>query len=291
MKRFSKFAMMALAVLMAACSQNEKFDEENKLIPEDGEKTWVGFSFKFSESMTRAGEGGTEDGVDGELAVNTAAVYIFKDDGSYEATASTVAEYENSPGTSTGEWHSPAAAVKVTSGNKTFVAILNDRITDRATPDNLSSFLAVVEDATISTLYATVTAEGATLSTIQNMLMTGKATADLAADVSEVDAMTEGNPNHVRMNVDRAAAKLDVAISKDLVIGSDPALATLVAPTYDVLNLHKGPYTFLQDAVNGVIPTPKYELTSYLTYKDFYYNQSAVAASPILELKSGNGNV
>ena len=105
MKLFSKITMFVLAVLsIAACSQNDVLPEDINPNVDNGEKTWAYFSFSFVNSQTRAGNGGTEDGITAESAIVNAAAYIFKVDGSLEAKA--VGEANNN--------HIPGVAVEVT---------------------------------------------------------------------------------------------------------------------------------------------------------------------------------
>ena len=123
MKLFNKISMMALAALaFAACSQDD-FTPDVNTTPEEGEKTWAYFTFSFKESMTRADNGDEAAANDGEAAINRAAIYIFKADGSFEVKAerTSIADDKN---------HIPSVAVEVTSGVKTIVAVLNDNATD-----------------------------------------------------------------------------------------------------------------------------------------------------------------
>ena len=281
MKLFSKISMMALAALaFAACSQ-EDFTNDVNPTPEQGEKTWAYFSFSFKESMTRAGAGGENAATDGEAAVNTASVYIFNANGDLEEKA-TIDAYA---GHVDGTYDAHAVAIEVISGPKTIVAILNDNKSHST--DDLASFLKLTEDAdgNPTTLYSV---EG---KAIKDMLMTGKTTATLAANVEEADAKKPGNPSHIAVSVDRAAAKLDVVSSatdgKLEVVATSP-IGELKGSTYDVLNLHAKPYTMLQSAVNGVIETPDYDLTTYSSYASKYYNASAEGVTPTLTFDSSS---
>ena len=253
MKLFSKISMMALAALaFAACSQ-EDFTNDVNPTPEQGEKTWAYFSFSFKESMTRAGVG-NEDAQGNEAKINRAAIYIFKADGSFEVKAD--GEANNN--------HIPSVAVEVTSGVKTIVAVLNDnQKDDRATTGTtLNAFLAQVETAKTTTLY------NADTDGIVDMLMTGQKIATLLPNVSQEDAESNSNTsNHVQLSVDRVAAKLDVTSTK-LNVGT---LGNLKGLSYNVLNLHKTPYTVLQTVdAKGVIPTPFYAETVSDIYAGYY---------------------
>ena len=201
MKLFNKISMMALAALaFAACSQDD-FTTDVNTTPEEGEKTWAYFTFSFKESMTRAGNGG-ETAIGNEAAVNTASVYIFNTSGALEAKE-TVTLTETGIGDNS-KYHAPATAIEVISGPKTIIAILNDNKAREAT--SLTEFLALKEatsdDAT--TLYTVKN------NAINDMLMTGKTTAVLAANVTQEQAQIDGNTNHIAVSVDREIGRAHV---------------------------------------------------------------------------------
>lgn len=288
LKKLSTMAFVAAMAMATTSCSNDDIVEGGGGQPGQnvvtGEKTWMSLNLKVGEVIgTRAvGENGGEGAAtDGEKSIKTIDLYIFDETDKLEF-AKTVEKGTGTTEGYDGSYLAPSTAVEVTSGKKTFCVILNKCGAITATPStptvpgtDLATFLK--ETAAMDS-YDELMVGGLMIGnaekTAKDLMMTGKAeNITLHAGVSKEDIAGALNGtleeqaanNVVTMNVNRAAAKLDLALTGANAEGiftigatAEP-LATLGGITYKMNNIAKETYYFLQNVDgNQIYPTPHY---------------------------------
>lgn len=287
---FKKLSVMTFVAAMAmaaiSCSNEDIVDGgagtpgQNAI---EGEKTWVALNFSVGDIVgTRAvGANGEEPGTKEENSVSSIHLYIFNADGILEL-AQKVDKTEGTAGAYDGKYLAPAAPVEVTSGRKTFCAILNKlgNIDALVGTTSLADFLKSTQNIKdYASLVATdLMTDGA------NLMMTGQTDVTLHAGISKEDVTkaatssdtTDDEANNVvTMNVNRIVAKIDLKLEGNVPNLSVGDLATLSGVKYKVNNISDQVYYFLQNMDdNQVYPTPYYSEGLYTEdWKTYWFEQ------------------
>ena len=273
---------------MTSCSNDDVTDNgpDSGKAEATGQKTWAMLNFGIGETVTRAavvGDNGNEPGKGNDNNVNTIDLYIFDENDKLELSM-TVDNTGGDAGVYDKNMLAPSTPVEVTSGKKTFCVILNKcgDIEPTKGTTTLSDFLT--QQQTITNYAGLIGTE--MMSSSDNLMMTGiKKDVTIHAGISKeevtsartsaTDAEKEAK-NVVTLDVNRNVAKLDLKLDGDgtsLEVKADasaPKLATLQGVTYQVNNLNKNAYYFLQEKdANEVYPTPFYTEST----GDHWFNQ------------------
>ena len=301
--RLNKFLVMAFAasLAMTSCSNDDVTDDgpDSGKGEVTGQKTWAMLNFGIGEVVNTRGVGvnGDEVGETNENSVNTIDLYIFDENDKLELSMQ-VTQAGGTTDTYDKNVLAPATPVEVTSGKKTFCVILNKcGVIVPAKGTALSDFLT--QQQTVTDYAGLIGSE--MMTTSNNLMMTG-VTKDvtLHAGVSKDNvtaALATGSTayeanNVITLYVNRNVAKLDLKLKGEGataldVKNGDVKLATLKSVTYQVNNLNKSAYYFLQEQdADQVYPTPFYiePWSTDLTNQWFNQETDAVAAGTTLYL-------
>lgn len=246
--KFLSIGAISALMLSASCSSNEPVGENNGL---KGETTYTAFTISMANSGTRAGDEAEETSDDVEQTISSIRIYIFSGGVLEVKDNPQINEYVTTP-------------VEVTTGEKLVYAVTNSTLgtaLDAKVTEGTTT-VADFEKELFSSLPNDIAASG-------NFVMIGSQRAAVLKWTKE-----EAKENAIKVNVDRASAKVQVKYPADVTVAAN-VNATFSNPVFTLaqqarqMYVNRGLlYTPLGDAAGGtyagLVAVPDGEISDFI---------------------------